>query len=76
MRISRNTLNNMIMENQRKTPMYQAIITDLAIVGAIDKKDAEMLLGYPIPDYLKTPNGKCISDAEASGDLNKLKDIE
>ena len=62
MRISKNVLNNMIMENQRRNPLYQTIITDLAITGNIDRDDAEMLLGYEIPDYLKTPDGQTIDE--------------
>lgn len=64
MRISKNVLNNMIMENQRRNPLYQTIITDLAITGNIDRDDAEMLLGYEIPNYLKTPDGQTIDEDE------------
>ena len=62
MRISRNILNNMMMDNQRKNPLYQTIITDLAITGNIDRKDAEMLLGYEIPSFLHTPDGQSIEE--------------
>ena len=62
MRISRNILNNMMMDNQRKNPLYQTIITDLAITGNIDKEDAEMLLGYEIPSFLHTPDGQSIEE--------------
>jgi len=75
MRINRNTLNSMIMDNQRRTPLYQTIITDLAIVGAINREDAEMLLGYQIPANLKVPDGRCIEDSTATDELGKLKDI-
>lgn len=51
----RNTLNNIILCNKRKDPVYQAVLTDLALAGAIDIKIAEALLGYKIPDYLKLP---------------------
>lgn len=61
MRVSRNTLNNMMLDNQRRNPLYQAIITDLAITGNLSREDAEMLLGYEIPDYLHTPDGKTIA---------------
>ena len=64
MRISKNVLNNMIMENQRRNPLYQTIITDLAITGNIDRDDAEMLLGYEIPNYLKTPDGQTIDEED------------
>lgn len=63
MRISRNILNNMMMDNQRKNPLYQTIITDLAITGNIDREDAEMLLGYEIPSFLHTPDGQSIEEA-------------
>lgn len=51
----KNTLNNIILGNKRKDPVYQAVLTDLALAGAIDIKIAEALLGYKIPDYLKLP---------------------
>lgn len=73
MRISKNVLNNMIMENQRRNPLYQTIITDLAITGNIDRDDAEMLLGYEIPNYLKTPDGQTIDEDE---DEDDKKDTE
>lgn len=62
MRVGRNTLNNMMMSNNRKTQVYQTLITDLVISGNISKEDGEMLLGYEIPNYLKTPDGKTIQD--------------
>lgn len=58
MTYSKNTLNNLAMKNLRKEKVYQAIITDLALTGNISKEDAELLLGYSIPDYLKLPNGE------------------
>lgn len=68
MRISRNILNNMMMDNQRKNPLYQTIITDLAITGNIDKEDAEMLLGYEIPSFLHTPDGHSIKEVPGNED--------
>ena len=64
MRISKNTLNNLMMENQRRTPVYQTLITDLAIAGVIKLEVAEMLLGYKIPGFLHTPDGKCLKAEE------------
>lgn len=61
MRLRRNTLNNMTLDNIRKDRVYQAIITDLALTGNISKEDAETLLGYEIPEYLKSPSGDTIS---------------
>ena len=68
MRISRNILNNMMMDNQRKNPLYQTIITDLAITGTIDREDAEMLLGYKIPSFLHTPDGQSIEEVPEDED--------
>lgn len=61
MRLRRNTLNNMTLDNIRKDRVYQAVITDLALTGNISKEDAESLLGYEIPEYLKSPAGDTIS---------------
>ena len=85
MRLRRNTLNNLMMDNQRKNPLYQTLITDLAITGAIEREDAEMLLGYEIPGFLKTPDGKSLaakpvedeeSDDEESDDEDEESDDE
>ena len=54
----KNTLNNVTMDNIRKTQGYQAVITDLAIEGVIALDAAERLLGYEIPEYLHGPTGK------------------
>ena len=61
MRLRRNTLNNMTLDNLRKDRVYQAIITDLALTGNISRSDAEILLGYEIPEYLKSPEGDTVS---------------
>lgn len=50
-------LNNRVMDAQRKDPMYQTIIVDLANCGAIDKDVAEGLLSYHIPEHLQLPRG-------------------
>ena len=80
MRLRRNTLNNLMMDNQRKNPLYQTIITDLAITGAIEREDAEMLLGYEIPGFLKTPDGKSLAakpvEDEESDDEDEESDDE
>ncbi len=81
MRISRNILNNMMMDNQRKNPLYQTIITDLAITGNIDREDAEMLLGYKIPAFLHTPDGQSLEEeaedpVEAEDDDEDIQLVE
>jgi len=68
MRRGRNTLNNMTLDNIRKDRIYQAVITDLALTGNISKTDAESLLGYEIPEYLKSPEGDTISSWDNGDD--------
>ena len=68
MRLKRNTLNNMTLDNIRKDRIYQAVITDLALTGNISRSDAEMLLGYEIPEYLKSPEGDTISSWNSNDD--------
>ena len=69
MRLRRNTLNNVTMDNVRGTQTYQTIITDLAIKGAISRDIAESLLGYEIPYYLHTPDGKSFPKTTFPADM-------
>ena len=71
MRYGKNVLNNMMMDVQRKTPLYQTVITDLAIVGVISKDKAKELLGYEIPAYLNV-NGKNIDGDEVNKKTNTV----
>ena len=64
----------MMMDNQRKNPLYQTIITDLAITGNIDREDAEMLLGYKIPSFLHTPDGQSIEEVPEDEDEDESED--
>lgn len=48
-------VNNVVLDNERKDNTYQAVIIDLALVGAIDQDKAEALLGYSISEKLRTP---------------------
>lgn len=72
----RNTLNNMQLGNIRKTQGYQAVITDLAIEGVVPLEAAERLLGYSIPDALKTPGGGHVSRKAAQKDAAKAEDAQ
>lgn len=48
----KNRLNNRMLRNMRKEPEYQAVITDLTLLGVITKEQAHKVLGYDVPDYL------------------------
>ena len=60
--MKRNVLNNIIMGNKRKDPVYQTVITDLAISGVVPRDKAEKLLGYKIPSFLKLDDGTHLDD--------------
>ena len=53
--MARCTLNNMIMRNVRKTHAYQTMLVDLVLLGVVEKRTAEKLLGYEIPSYIELP---------------------
>lgn len=67
----RNTLNNIIIGNKRKDQTYQAVITDLALAGAIKRDVAERLLGYKIPSYIKLDDGTHFDDEPAEKPVKK-----
>lgn len=48
-------LNNYYMKNERSNKLYQTVIIDLALAGALDRTIAEQLLGYTIPDSITSP---------------------
>ena len=48
-------LNNMKLGFHRKELLYEAIMTDLVLMGALPKDVVEKYIGHPIPDYLKPP---------------------
>lgn len=62
----KNRLNNRMLRNMRRETEYQAVITDLTLLGVITKEQAHQVLGYDVPDYLSL-------DA-ASGVASKAKD--
>lgn len=67
----KNILNDIMLRNQRNQVAYQAIITDLTILGYIKREDAEKLLGYEIPSYLHSPDGKSLAKPEAKKEETK-----
>lgn len=75
MNYGKNILNNLMMKSNRKNPVYQTIITDLALTGNLSRGDAESLLGYKIPDFLTAPDGSKISDYDNEESVTK-KDIK
>ena len=48
----KNRFNNRMLRNMRREPEYQAVITDLTLLGIITKEQAHKVLGYDVPDYL------------------------
>lgn len=41
-----------MLRNMRREPEYQAVITDLVLLGKLTKAEAKKVLGYDVPDYL------------------------
>lgn len=68
----KNRLNNMMMENMRKSPIYQTLVTDLALEGVLTREKAESILGYEIPDYLKSPLGNSFKEKKLCDNLDWL----
>jgi hypothetical protein len=48
-------LNNMTLGYARRSIEYEAIMTDLALLGAITKETCEALTGIKFADYLELP---------------------
>jgi hypothetical protein len=50
-------LNNMTLGYQRRSVEYEAIMTDLVLMGAIPKEVCEKFTGTKFGEYLKAPEG-------------------
>ena len=66
-------LNNMRLSFQRRDLNYEAVMTDLYLMGALPKEIVEKFTGRAIPDHITLPpglimteNGVQIADEEAS----------
>lgn len=75
--MARCTLNNMIMRNIRKTHAYQTMLVDLVLLGVVEKRTAEKLLGYEIPSYIELPADVAGADnGDATDDIDVADDEE
>lgn len=75
--MARCTLNNMIMRNVRKTHAYQTMLVDLVLLGVVEKRTAEKLLGYEIPSYIELPANVAGADNDdATDDIDVADDEE
>jgi hypothetical protein len=63
--IKKSRLNNRRLRALRSDPIYEAVITDLYLIGAIDKQVAETLTGREIADHLTSP---LVDDESANDD--------
>ena len=71
----KSNLNNMSIQNYRKNPLYQAVVTDLCLEGVIPKDKAEAILGYEIPSSMKGPTGRTLeAEAAKPQSVKKKKD--
>ena len=74
--MARCTLNNMIMRNVRKTHAYQTMLVDLVLLGVVEKRTAEKLLGYEIPSYIELLAGVTGADNDDDTDDIDVTDDE
>jgi len=49
------SLNNRRMRSLRRDPVYEAVMTDLYLIGALDKSVVEQLLGKTVSEHLVSP---------------------
>ena len=70
--MARCTLNNMIMRNVRKTHAYQTMLVDLVLLGVVEKRTAEKLLGYEIPSYIALPADVAGADNDDDDDTDDI----
>ena len=62
-------LNNRRMRALRRDPIYEAVMTDLCLIGAIDKSVIEKLTGHAVSDHLTNPLGEeqqVVEDADGT----------
>lgn len=45
----------MMLNHTRRDPMYESIMTDLVLMGALDKRVVEAFTGTKISEHLKPP---------------------
>jgi len=64
MELRKPRLNNMILANQRRDLTYEAIMTDLVLMGALDKEVVEKFTGVKFSELLKPPAGFILEEDE------------
>ena len=59
-------LNNRMLRNIRKNEeVYQAIVTDLKLLGKISGEEAKKLLGCEVPAYVSLDDNTAAADASS-----------
>lgn len=59
-------LNNRMLRNIRKyEEVYQAIVTDLKLLGKISGEEAKKLLGCEVPAYVSLDDNAVAADASS-----------
>ncbi len=48
-------MNNRKLRALRTEPMYETILTDLFLIGALDRSVVEKLIGHPVAETLVNP---------------------
>ena len=53
-------LNNRKLAALRKDMVYEAVMTDLVLIGALDKEVVEQLIGRQIGEFLRDPTAAAV----------------
>lgn len=69
-------LNNKMMRNLRRSPEYQCLTVDLAMLGVLSREECEMLIGSGIPKGLFLPNGTSALEVKKEGEAPKKETSE
>lgn len=68
-------MNNLKLRFQRTEMIYEAVMTDLALMGAIPKNVCEALTGHVIPEGIELPDEvkEAINDARSKASGSSAK---
>jgi hypothetical protein len=61
-------LNNLKLSHFRREPLYEAIMADLVLMGALPKDAVEKFTDTEIPDTLRAPDGFMAVEPEPTDD--------
>lgn len=64
-------INNRKMHAYRKDMLYEVIMTDLYLMGFLDKESVEKLVGHKVSEHLTSPVGNLFEEEEEEEEDNE-----